>query len=226
MNKKELQKRILSSFVLLPVVFFFIIQGSIYFVLLLCVIFLVISYEWINMNNKNSFKILGLLYFSLTVYLTYKFSQIFYFQFILVLIICILTDLGGYLFGKTLKGPKLIKISPNKTYSGLIGSFIFSILGAFIYVGYTSFGKSSYLEIQYLLSKNDIQNSSLHFVIIILNVSIVSQIGDLIISYFKRKSKVKDTGNLIPGHGGLLDRIDGIILAMPITFIFFNILNQ
>ena len=112
MNKKELQKRILSSFVLLPVVFFFIIQGSIYFVLLLSVIFLVISYEWINMNNKNSFKILGLLYFSLTVYLTYKFSQIFYFQFILVLIICILTDLGGYVFGKTLKGPKLIKISP------------------------------------------------------------------------------------------------------------------
>lgn len=226
MNKKELQKRILSSFVLLPVVLFFIIQGSIYFVLLLSVIFLVISYEWINMNNKNSFKILGLLYFSLTVYLTYKFSQIFYFQFILVLIICILTDLGGYVFGKTLKGPKLIKISPNKTYSGLIGSFIFSILGAFIYVAYTSFGKSSYLEIQYLLSKNDIQNSSLHFVIIILNVSIVSQIGDLIISYFKRKSKVKDTGNLIPGHGGLLDRIDGIIFAMPITFIFFNILNQ
>ncbi|MDC0469436.1 phosphatidate cytidylyltransferase [Candidatus Pelagibacter sp.] len=226
MNKKELQKRILSSFVLLPVVFFFIIQGSIYFVLLLSVILLVISYEWINMNNKNLFKILGLLYFSLTVYLTYKFSQIFYFQFILVLIICILTDLGGYVFGKTLKGPKLIKISPNKTYSGLIGSLIFSILGAFIYVAYTSFGKSSYLEIQYLLSKNDIQNSSLHFVIIILNVSILSQIGDLIISYFKRKSKVKDTGNLIPGHGGLLDRIDGIIFAMPITFIFFNILNQ
>ena len=127
----------------------------------------------------------------------------------LILIICISTDLGGYLFGKILKGPKLIKISPNKTYTGVFGSFLISILFLLIF-----------LKLD-LLNKDLILSNKIIFTVL---VSAISQIGDLIISYFKRISKIKDTGSIIPGHGGLLDRIDGMIFAFP--FFYFLISNN
>ena len=141
-----------------------------------------------------------------------------------MIIICIFTDLGGYIFGKIFKGPKLTKISPKKTYAGLIGSFILSIVGALVYIKYINLGGAAYLEIQYLLSIKGLENFKLYFLIIILFISLISQIGDLIISYFKRLAKVKDTGNLLPGHGGLLDRVDGIIFAIPVSYLLFNYL--
>jgi phosphatidate cytidylyltransferase len=223
--KKEFEKRILSSIILIPMTIFFIFQGSVFFAFFLSIFFLTSSYEWIKMNKKDSFKILGLFYLLLTSYLTYLFRENFFFQFILVLLICIFTDLGGYIFGKIFKGPKLTKISPKKTYSGLIGSFILSIIGALIYIKYINLGGAAYLEIQYLLSTKGLENFKLYFLIIILFISLISQIGDLIISYFKRLAKVKDTGNLLPGHGGLLDRVDGIIFAIPISYLLFNYLN-
>ena len=124
-----------------------------------------------------------------------------------VLLICISTDLGGYLFGKTFKGPKLTKISPQKTYSGVLGSFIVSYFCSINYFYFFNnfFSKVSLLEIS----------------IIIVLISFVSQIGDLIISYFKRISNMKDTGQLIPGHGGILDRIDGMIFAFPLFYFLF-----
>tara|TARA_B100001564_G_C20123913_1_gene439180 strand:- start:15 stop:443 length:429 start_codon:yes stop_codon:yes gene_type:complete len=142
-------------------------------------------------------------------------------------VVCISTDLGGYIFGKIFKGPKLTKISPNKTYTGLIGSFILSVIAALIYIKYINFGQLAYLSIQALLleSENNLENLNLYFLIIILFISLISQIGDLIISYFKRSAKFKDTGNLLPGHGGLLDRVDGIIFAIPASYILFNILK-
>ncbi len=176
------------------------------------------------MNKKDSLKVLGLFYLLLVCCLTYLFRQNFFFQFILVLIVCIFTDLGGYIFGKIFKGPKLIKISPKKTYAGLIGSFILSIIAALIYIKF-ALGKVAYLEIHLLLLENELENLNLYFLIIILFISLISQIGDLIISYFKRSAKIKDTGNLLPGHGGLLDRVDGIIFAIPASYILFNYLK-
>ena len=225
MINRELQKRILSSIILIPIALFFIFQGPVFFAFFISIFFLTSSYEWVKMNKKDSFKVLGLVYLLLICYLTYLFRQNFFFQFILVLIVCIFTDLGGYIFGKIFKGPKLIKISPKKTYAGLIGSFILSIIAALIYVKYINLGQAAYLEIQYLLLENDLENFNLYFLIIILFISLISQIGDLIISYFKRSAKVKDTGNLLPGHGGLLDRVDGIIFAIPASYILFDYLK-
>ena len=117
-----------------------------------------------------------------------------------------MSDIGGLIFGKIFKGKKLTKISPNKTISGSIGSFIFSIsLIPFFYNGPI------------------IQNLSSMFLITIL-ISLISQLGDLFISFLKRKAKVKDTSDLLPGHGGFLDRIDGIIFAIPFGVCLFIII--
>ena len=118
------------------------------------------------------------------------------------------TDIGGYFFGKIFKGPRLTKVSPKKTYSGVIGSFFVSQLFGLIYIKY--FGRKS---------KILLETDPLFIILLILFISLVSQIGDLIISYFKRKAKLKDTGNILPGHGGFLDRIDGIVFVMPITYL-------
>ena len=120
--------------------------------------------------------------------------------FLLIVIICISTDIGGYVFGKLFKGPKLTIYSPNKTYAGMLGSFIFSILFMFIFINFY-----------------EVPEFSIKLTIFILMISFISQLGDIIISYFKRLSKIKDTGNIIPGHGGLLDRIDGMLFVFPFT---------
>ena len=137
------------------------------------------------------------------------------FIFLFLIIISVSTDIGGYIFGKIFKGPKLTKISPNKTYAGVIGSFLTSILFGILFINY-------FKNIYYY--KVDVSNN---FILLILFLSFVSQIGDLIVSYFKRISKLDNTGKLIPGHGGILDRIDGIIFVVPTFYIlnyFFSIL--
>ena len=206
----ELQKRILSSIILLPVSFFFIIQGSLIFIFFLSLIFLATSFEWFKMTkNRDLLRVFGLffLFFSFfsAIYLRQHSGLSF---FILLIIICIFTDTGGYIFGKTFKGPRLTKISPKKTYSGVIGSFLISLLLGLIYI-------------KYLGQKTKIifETDPIFIILLILFISLVSQIGDLIISYFKRKAKLKDTGKILPGHGGFLDRIDGIIFVMPITYL-------
>ena len=125
---------------------------------------------------------------------------------IFLLLICISTDVGGYIFGKILGGKKFTKISPNKTYSGILGSFILWIVfGSFFYLNFGDF-----------LILNQ------HFIIFILVISLISQLGDLSISYIKRRAKIKDTGSILPGHGGVLDRIDGILFAIPIGIILLS----
>ena len=131
-----------------------------------------------------------------------------------ILIICVSTDIGGYIFGQIFKGPKLIKISPNKTYSGMFGSFFLSIIFICIFL--------SYYNIHIIASAEIISFQDFMFVIII---SLISQIGDIFVSFFKRKSKIKNTGKLIPGHGGILDRIDGMIFAFPSAYLILNIIN-
>ena len=210
MINKELQQRILSSIILIPVSFFFIIQGSFSFIFFLSLIFLVTSFEWFKMTKDNDLiKIFGLffLFFSFfsTIYIRQYIGLNF---FLLVIIVCIFTDIGGYIFGKTFKGPRLTKVSPKKTYSGVIGSFLISLLFGIIFIKYLGQKSKILLEID-----------PIFIILLILLISLISQVGDLIISYFKRKAKIKDTGKILPGHGGFLDRIDGIIFVMPITYL-------
>ena len=210
MINKELQKRIISSIILIPVSFFFIIEGSLTFIFFISLIFLLTSFEWFRMTkDKDLLRIFGLFFLFLSFFSTIYLRQYIGLNFFLFLIIiCIFTDTGGYIFGKTFKGPKLTKISPKKTYSGVIGSFLSSLLFGIIYIKYLG-QKSKIL----------LETDPIFIISLIIFISLVSQIGDLIISYFKRKAKLKDTGKILPGHGGFLDRIDGIILVMPITYL-------
>ena len=210
MINKELKKRILSSTILIPVSFFFIFEGSITFIFFLSIIFLAVGFEWFKMTKKKELiRILGLFFLFFSFYSAIYLRQYIGLNFFLFLIIvCIFTDIGGYLFGKILKGPKLTKISPNKTYSGVVGSFFISLITGFIYIKYL--GQKSKI-----LLNNDLE----FVVLLILFISLISQIGDLIISYFKRQAKLKDTGKILPGHGGFLDRLDGIIFVIPVIYL-------
>ncbi len=210
MINKELKKRILSSTILIPVSFFFIFEGSITFIFFLSIIFLTMGFEWFKLTKKKELiRILGLFFLFFSFYSAVYLRQYIGLNFFLFLIIvCIFTDIGGYLFGKILKGPKLTKISPNKTYSGVVGSFFISLITGFIYIKYL--GQKSKI-----LLNNDLE----FVVLLILFISLISQIGDLIISYFKRQAKLKDTGKILPGHGGFLDRLDGIIFVIPVIYL-------
>ena len=207
----EITKRILSSIFLLPLTFFCIIKGSYIFYFLLGIIYLIASIEWHSMSKNKSYYLFGYLFLSISIFSVYKLRSDFGNEFLILLIItsiCILTDIGGYFFGKIFKGPKLTKYSPNKTYSGLIGSYLLPL----IFIPFTLF----------LYLNNDFEIFNLIFFIFL--VSSASQFGDITISYFKRLSNMKDTGNIIPGHGGLLDRIDGMLFAFPFSYLL--ILNN
>ncbi len=208
----EFIKRISSSLILIPIALFFIIKGSFLFNFFIIICFLVTSYEWHKMSRKKSYYLFGLLFLIISFYSVYKIRTTMsgdYIYFLIILLICISTDIGGYIFGKILKGPKLTKISPKKTFSGVIGGYLFSIIILSLWLSSDLFIKPQEL------------NSDTFILIII--ISTVSQIGDIIVSYFKRLSKIKDTGKIIPGHGGLLDRIDGMIFAFPFAYMIFKI---
>ena len=208
----ELLKRIFSSFILIPFSIFIILMGSFYFNVFLLICLIISIYEWNNMSKKLLLKIFGFFFLILSFFSIYKLRNDFDGEYLLVffiLLICVSTDLGGFIFGKIFKGPRLTKISPNKTYSGVVGSYILSfILALFYYLKLKSF----YLD-----------KSIFQIITIIFLVSTVSQIGDLLLSYFKRLSNVKDTGKLIPGHGGILDRIDGMIFAFPFFYVLISL---
>jgi phosphatidate cytidylyltransferase len=197
---KEFIKRFISSIILLPLVFYFIIQGSFLLIFFIAICFVVSCFEWYMMSKKKLYSIYGFLFLIFSFYTFYELSAeligIFY-----VIIICTSTDIGGYVFGKIFKGPKLTKISPKKTYSGMIGGYLLSLISLSVIINFI-----------------DYENSIFLFLLTIL-ISTASQLGDIIVSYFKRLSKIKNTGKLIPGHGGLLDRIDGMIFAFPVYYL-------
>ena len=195
---KELKKRILSSIILLPLALFFIFAGSFYLIFFTLICFFVSIYEWNKMVKKIEFKFFGSLFLIFSFYTFYVISDSY--LLIFVLLVCASTDIGGYIFGKFFKGPKLIRISPNKTYSGMIGGYLLSLIFLYFFMNWIN------------------QKMNLEWFIVTILISTSSQIGDMIISYFKRLSKVKDTGKIIPGHGGLLDRVDGMIFAFPIFY--------
>ena len=192
-------KRILSSIILLPIALYFMLMGSFYLIFLIIICFFVSSFEWNKMTKKSNYKLSGFIFLFFSFF---SFYQLAIDSTILIpFFICVSTDIGGYVFGKVFKGPKLTKISPNKTYAGMIGGYFLSILFISLYFDYIN------------------QNVTITLFVATILISSVSQIGDIIISYFKRLSKVKNTGNLIPGHGGLLDRIDGMVFAFPIYYL-------
>ena len=220
--EKELQKRILSSIALIPIAIFFIVQGSIFFIFFLIITFFLTSYEWLKMSKNFSKKIFGIIFLLFSFYLAYLLrTEQGYKIFLLVILISILTDIGGFIFGNVFKGPKLTKISPRKTYSGVIGSFILSVVGSLIFIEYF-IGLKTYIYINYLSFEPYGINFNLFILFFILISSLISQLGDLMISYFKRIAKIKDTGKILPGHGGLLDRIDGIIFTVPIIYLILE----
>ena len=215
----ELQKRIFSSIIIIPLSLFIIVKGSILFLFFLIFCFLLSCYEWNKMAKGKIINLLGLIFLLISFYSAFSIREELednsLFIFLFLIIISVSTDIGGYTFGKIFKGPKLTKISPNKTYAGVIGSFLTSVLFGILFINY-------FKNIYYY--KVDVSNN---FILLILFLSFVSQIGDLIVSYFKRISKLDNTGKLIPGHGGILDRIDGIIFVVPTFYIlnyFFSIL--
>ena len=205
MIKKELQKRILSSIILLPLALYFILSGSYYLIFFTLIGFFISIYEWNKMVKKIELKFLGTIFIVFSFYTFYQISITYFW--IYILLICISTDIGGYVFGKLFKGPKLTSFSPNKTFAGMLGGFIMSILSMFIFT-YT-YGN---------------QNLSINLSVFVIIISLISQLGDITISFFKRLANIKDTGKIIPGHGGLLDRIDGMIFAFPFSniLIFIN----
>jgi phosphatidate cytidylyltransferase len=219
--EKELQKRILSSFVLIPIAIFFIIKGTYFFNFFILICLFISIYEWLNMSKKKEYKIPGIFFLILSFYSAYYLRNEFYgdyLYFIMIILICIFTDIGGYIFGNIFKGPKLTKISPKKTYSGVVGGYLFSIIFMTLFFNYAD----DISEVTYI--ETTAKELSLNNFILTIFISTVSQVGDIIVSYFKRKSKIKDTGKIIPGHGGLLDRIDGMIFAFPATYLIFKVI--
>tara|TARA_B100001179_G_scaffold218590_1_gene191448 strand:+ start:423 stop:1070 length:648 start_codon:yes stop_codon:yes gene_type:complete len=213
---KELKKRIITSIILIAIVLNCLFINNYSWLLLLSIVSLICWFEFINLV-KRIWKtktmiilpiILSFLFLCLFIYTAYRFRiEAGEREVLFVLGICIFSDIGGYVVGKNIGGIKLTKISPNKTVSGSIGSFLFSLfpLGILMLLG---------------LDENFFER----MIFSCFLISLSCQLGDLVISYFKRLAKVKDTGNILPGHGGMLDRIDGVIFALPTLLIMSYVL--
>ncbi len=227
---KNLIKRIVTSILLLLILFIVNFSHQFIFLTSLLVTSLIICVESNNIFTelensrldkepfifkKINFKllVLNLLTFCYIFFIFCNFSYKIHtiegpIFFIYVISICFFTDIGGYIFGKSIGGKKLTKISPNKTISGTVGSFVFSIIPLLLFINI------GYLDLEF-----NFNNVFFSFFI-----SLISQLGDLSISYIKRKAKIKDTGKILPGHGGVLDRLDGIIFAVPISYFLLKLI--
>ena len=216
--------RLLSSVVLAPLCFYIIYKGSFYFICFLLICLGIITTEVKKLVSSKMYFLTLLVFISFSFFCAYTIRNYYIGNetksliiFYGVLLISISTDIGGYVFGKIIRGPKLTMISPNKTYSGSVGGLILTVLILTIY----SIKFSSEINFFY----NLYSNNSIYFFFIIISASLLSQIGDLTISFLKRKAKIKNTGNIIPGHGGILDRMDGMIFTFPYMYIWIMFLD-
>jgi len=200
------KKRFVVSLIAFPLIYILLYQ-KVLFNLIILITFLFCLYEWIKIfKKKNIIFFLGLLIlliFLISLIRIYNFND-FNLKFLWLILITWLTDIGGYIFGKLFGGAKLIKISPNKTWSGAIGSIILSQFAVLIFL----------LDVNYQFNIYIIFAQSF--------LSIIGQIGDILMSYVKRKNNKKDTSNFIPGHGGFLDRVDGLVWVIIFGNIFIT----
>ena len=218
----NLIKRIVTSFLLLFLLSLGIFINEYLWLFLLIIVSVISLHEFKNLlkkifkKKKKLIYLLNLisgLYFIIFIYIGFNVYSYPPGGIIFIILICICSDTGGYFIGKLIGGRKLTKISPNKTVAGSIGSFLFSLIPLMMY--FTIFDYSINLDFY--------SSNMLKVIFLSLFLSLVCQLGDLFISYFKRKANVNDTGSILPGHGGLLDRIDGAIFVLPAAYIIDKI---
>mgnify|MGYP001321853057 CR=1 FL=1 len=208
---RELINRILTSLVLAPVLIYSSYYSGLYFIGFLSLIYFFSFYEIVKNTKKIFFIIVSnaIIIFALFAFhqlrgdTNYSLTIMYW-----VLASTFLSDIGGYVFGRVFKGKKLTKISPNKTYSGAIGSIIFSVLSMPVLN----------LFQQILYNKSMINFFQLKYLLLTILISIICQSGDLYVSFWKRKIKIKNVSNILPGHGGVLDRIDGLIFVLIFSY--------
>ena len=208
----NLQKRIITSIVIFPLSIFFVFKGGYFLLSFLLLAFFVANYELFSVfKDKTTILFLDLiLILSLfSIYHLRDENSVSFKLLVWFIILTVCSDIGGYSFGKLFKWKKLTKISPKKTLSGVLGSFLFSLSSVFIMeITIQSNSIIKWLEPKYF------------FIAIIL--SLTAQAGDLTISYFKRLEKIKDTGKILPGHGGIFDRIDSLMFVIILGFLLYN----
>jgi phosphatidate cytidylyltransferase len=198
-------KRFLVSLLAFPLIYLLLFI-PIVFNALIFLVFLACVYEWnIVFKKKNIIYFTGLLIFLIFLIFSIKIYNLksYNLNFLWLILIAWLTDIGGYIFGKIIGGPKLTKISPNKTWSGALGSFVLSQFSFLIFFSETNYKFGTYVFV------------------IQLFLSFVGQAGDLLMSFIKRRNGIKDSSKLIPGHGGFLDRVDGLIWIIIFASILF-----
>ena len=199
--------RLISAIILSPVIILLIYLGDFYFNLILFFLFIFSVYEILKLKN---FKIKLLIFLIITLFIFFSYqirsnnNGMYHMYFILI--IAWLSDSGGYIFGKFFRGPKINLISPNKTYTGFFGSIALSQFSIIFLIYYNIFDNYNFFEKMFL----------------VFTLSITVIFGDLLFSYFKRVEKIKDYSNILPGHGGLLDRIDGLITLTILYYLRFN----
>ena len=220
----NLQKRILTSLIIFPLSIFFIFQGGDLLLLFLLAVFFLGNYELFTIFKKKGTIFFLDLILILALFSIYYLREENLFSFcvlIWIIILCICSDIGGYVFGKIFKWKRLTKISPKKTLSGALGSFIFSLFSLLFmerFVMPNTGEISSYVD-----WPNSFTFLEANFFFLSIIFSLIAQMGDLTISYFKRLEKIKDVGKILPGHGGIFDRIDGLIFVVIVTFIFYKL---
>jgi len=213
----NLQKRVLTSLIVLPLSIFFIFEGGYLLLSFLLLVFFIANYELFSVFKKKTTILFLDLILILALFAIYhlrdnSLSSFHLLVWFIILTIC--SDVGGYVFGKTFKWKKLTKISPKKTLSGVFGSFTVSLFSLFVTENVFQSMTDFNFEINWFEPK-------FFFVAIIL--SLIAQTGDLIISYFKRLEKIKDTGKILPGHGGIFDRIDSLMFVIIFGFLLHNL---
>ncbi len=214
----NLSKRIITSAILLLIFSISLFYDKNLWLFFLIIVSLILFIEFNNLINKiwknkkniiTSINLISLIFLVIIIFISYDFYKKPPIGLVFIFLICIFSDTGGYVTGNLIGGKKLTKISPNKTISGSIGSFIFSLFSIIILWWYYNFTEDY----------NFVTFNFLKLIPTCLFLCLICQLGDLFISYFKRKAKVNDTGSILPGHGGLLDRIDGVIFVIPAAYL-------